>query len=122
MNTLRIGLLNIEPVLASELPVLLVFGGTWDLHSRIWFDALKRIADKYDGHIITGIVDYEYAPDIFFDFSVSELPTMIFFEDGKPIMRETKYTGSLDIDRFIHKFYGAVYEEPWPNRRINSKF
>ena len=108
MNPIRVGLLNFESlILNSKLPVLLVFGAIWDRKSSTLFYVLDQIAEKYDGHIITGKVDYDYVPDIFTDCGIKVLPTMIFFEDGKEIMRHEGMYGSNDIEEFIRRFYGV---------------
>lgn len=108
MKPIRIGLLNFESVLENELPVLLIFGATWDFQSNTLFFVLDQIAEKYDGHIITGKVDYDYAPDLFGRCGIKAMPTMVFFEDGKEIMRqEGMHDSRRDIEYFVRRFYGV---------------
>ena len=108
MKPLRIGLLNFDSVINSELPALLVFGAVWDKDSRKVYSLLEHAAEKFDGKIITGKVDYDYVPDIFSECGIYEIPTMVFFEDGKPIMSQSGYSGSNDMTLFIEKFYGVL--------------
>lgn len=108
MKPLRIGLLNFNSVINSELPALLVFGAVWDRGSRVMYDLLERAGEDFDGKIITGKVDYDYAPDIFSDYGIYEIPTMAFFEDGKMVMSQSGYNGTKDMKFFIEKFYGVL--------------
>lgn len=108
MNTVRVGFLNHDALLSqNDAPVLLVFGGVWDSKSDCWYSNLKIVAEKFDGKIITGIVDIDYAIDLFSIHNVSTLPTMIFFDDGKEIMRCEEFHGTYDVINFVHKFFGA---------------
>lgn len=108
MKPVRVGFLNHDALLSqSELPVLLVFGGVWDSNSDCWYSNLTDVAEKFDGKIITGIVDIDYAKELFSIHNVSSLPTMIFFEDGKEAMRCEEFHGSFDVINFVHEFFGA---------------
>ncbi|MBQ4317086.1 MAG: hypothetical protein IJC20_02440 [Clostridia bacterium] len=107
MKPLKINLLGFESaVLQSEIPVLLVFGAMWDADSRMLFSLLDKYKDKLDGKVKLGIVDYDYVPDIFSEYEVFDIPTMIIFDDGKPEIRHTGYNGSDDIDKILHHFFG----------------
>ncbi len=109
MKPLRINLLGFESaVLKSDLPVLLVFGAMWDADSRILFDQLKWYGEKLDGTLKTGIVDYDAVPDIFSEYEVFDIPTMIIFEDGKPFERRVGYHDSSDIDKMLRHFFGYL--------------
>lgn len=109
MRPLKINLLGFDgAVLQSDIPVLLVFGAMWDVDSRMLFSQLEWYAEKLNGKLKTGIVDYDYTPDIFSQYEVYEIPTMIIFEDGKPFERRTGYTDSTDIDKILKHFYGYL--------------
>jgi len=109
MKPLRINLLGFESaVLQSDIPVLLVFGAMWDVDSRMLFSQLDYYGEKLDGKVKIGIVDYDYVPDIFSEYGVFEIPTMVIFEDGKVVERKTGYDGSKDIDKLLHHFFGYL--------------
>ena len=109
MKPLKINLLAFESaVLQSEIPVLLVFGAMWDTDSRMLFSLLNSYADKLDKKVKLGIVDYDYVPDIFSEYEVFDIPTMMIFEDGKPFERRVGYHGSDDIDKILHHFFGYL--------------
>lgn len=109
MRPLKINLLGFDSaVIQSEIPVLLVFGAVWDPDSRKLFYQLNWYAEKLEGKLKTGIVDYDYVPDIFSRYEVSEIPTLMIFEDGEPFERRSGYHGSTDIDKMIHHFFGYL--------------
>lgn len=109
MKPLKIGLLNFEcSVLRSELPVLLVFGAVWDADSRQLYSQLERIGEKYDGKLITGIVDYDYVPDIFSEYEVYDIPTAMIIEDGREFKRRFGYKGLKTLENFLNYFFGVL--------------
>jgi thioredoxin 1 len=109
MRPLKISLMTFESaVLQSEKPVLLVFGATWDHDSICLFDMLDWYGEKLDKKLVTGVVDYDYVPDIFTDYQVYDLPTMIIFEGGKPVERRTGYRGAGEIDSLLERFWGYL--------------
>lgn len=113
MRPLKISLLTFESaVLQSQLPVLLVFGAMWDIDSLHLFKQLEWYGEKFDGKMKTGIVDIDYVPDIFIDYEVYDIPTMIIFEDGKPFERRVGYHDQHDIDKYLYRFFGYLpYEK-----------
>lgn len=109
MIPLRIGTFNFECVVKqTEKPVLLVFGAIWDYKSRRLYELLETIPQRFEEKIITGTVDCDYAPDIFSECSIGDIPTMIIFEDGLEFERKVGYNGSDDIKQFIYRFYGII--------------
>ena len=119
MNPLKINLLNFESsVLQSDVPVLLVFGAVWDEDSRLLFYQLDEFAEKLDGKLKTGIVDLDYVPDIFYDYEVYDIPTMMIFEDGVPFESKIGYRDSRDMEDFLFYFFGYL---PFPRREYPKK-
>ena len=111
MKPLRLGNLNFGPaVLNSDLPFLVAFGGSWERSSRNMFALLNGVGKKYDKKIKVGYVDYDYAPDVFDGYAIKVLPTLIFFEDGKPIIRHEGYQGTETAMDFVKRFYGVLPE------------
>lgn len=109
MIPLKIGPLNFEcAVLESNTPVMLVFGAMWDKNSRMQFDLLEYVSEKYNKKIIVGIVDYDYAPDIFSECKVYDIPTTVIFEDGKEFSRRFGYYGVSAVIDFLNYFFGVL--------------
>ncbi len=110
MKPLKVNLLSYEWLLEKswKTPVLLVFGGMWDYNSRFIYDYLGTVAEKYGEKLITGIVDCDYVPDVFSDFEVSEIPTVMIIEDGKEFKRITKVLYANDVDKLLDYFFGAL--------------
>ena len=109
MKPLKINPLAFETtVLKSDVPFLLVFGAIWDINSRMLFSQLERYGEKLNGKLKIGIADYDKVPDIFSKYEVSDIPSMIIFEDGIPVDRQKGYNGPADIDKFLHHFFGYL--------------
>ncbi len=109
MIPLRINTYNFEcSVLQSKLPVILVFGAIWDRTSRKWYSQLEHIPDKFDKYIIRGKVELDYNCEIFADYGIVDIPSLVIFEDGKIFEKRTKYNGSSDVMDFIKRFFGAA--------------
>ena len=105
MRPLRIGYLNFpSAVLESKLPVLLIFGAMWDQRSREMFHIIDMYGNTYDGKIVMGKVDIDYATELFFKYEVTKMPTAIFFEHGKPFKSAlVEYID--DLDDYINEFF-----------------
>jgi thioredoxin 1 len=104
MKPLRVNMLAFESaILKAEKPVLVVFGAMWDSPSRMLFSLLDEYGEKLDWKVITAKADIDYVPELFAEYGVTEIPTMIFFDGGVPFEPQVGYHGFADIDKyFIH--------------------
>ncbi len=113
MRPLPINMLAFESsVLQAEKPVLVVFGALWDSGSRMLFKLLEEYGEKLDGRLITAKADIDYVPELFFDYKVTDIPTMIVFDGGVPFKPRVGYRGFGDIDEYLYSFYGYLPYEP----------
>ncbi len=107
MKPIRIGYLNYESFISNnEIPVMLVFGAVWDIRSRKLFDDIDYFAKKYDKKLRIGLVEYEYASDIFTLHNITKLPTVIIFEDGKPHKTLERESSRNIVEAFIRHYFG----------------
>ena len=112
MKPLRIGYLNFPWVYEADLPVLLAFGAEWDTDSLYRWRNLEHISEKYDGKLIIGFVDIEYARGIFSKFKITDFPTLIAIDCGKELkpMVGLKYVD--DIEEYIQYIFGVLPYSP----------
>jgi thioredoxin 1 len=109
MKPLRVNMLAFESaILKAEKPVLVVFGAMWDSPSRMLFSLLDEYGEKLDGKVITAKADIDYVPELFAEYGVTEIPTMIFFDGGVPFEPQVGYHGFADIDKYFYRFYGYL--------------
>ena len=119
MLPLKINELSFEDiVLKSDIPFFLAFGAYWDVASLALFREIENYSAKFDGLIRFGILDYDYLPEIFCDYNIKEIPTMMIMEDGKEFSRKEKYGGNIDIETLLYKFFGYL---PYTPKYINQK-
>ena len=119
MRPLKINLLGFESaVLKSDIPFLVLFGAVWNYESRRIGYQLDHWSQTLDGKIRTGFADLDVVPDLFSDYGVFEIPTMIIFEDGKPFKHCTGFTDSKHVENYLRYFYGGYI--PLPKKTNNN--
>lgn len=76
---------NFESIVNGGLPLVVDFWATWCGPCRALAPTVKQLADEYDGRVVVGKCDVEEAEDIAMKFGIRNIPTLIFFKDGKPV-------------------------------------
>ena len=109
MKPLPVNMLAFESaILKSDKPVLVVFGAMWDSGSRTLFNLLEEYGEMLDGKMVTAKADIDYVPELFCDYNVVDIPTMIIFDGGEPFKPFVGYHGFADIDKYLYSFYGYL--------------
>jgi thioredoxin len=62
---------------------------------------VSELASEYDGKIVVGKCDVEENEDIAMEFGVRNIPTLLFFKDGKLV---DKFVGSAKKPALVEKF------------------
>jgi thioredoxin 1 len=62
---------------------------------------MSELAEKYDGKIVVGKCDVEESEDLAAQFSIRNIPTVIFMKDGEVV---DKLVGALSKQKFEEKF------------------
>ena len=65
-----------------------------------------KLAEKYDKMLLIGFVEHEQSPDLFTMHEISELPTVIIFEDGKPYRPLVGEYTIQKVEAYIRRFFG----------------
>jgi thioredoxin 1 len=92
---------NFEDVKNGNLPLVIDFWATWCGPCRMIAPIISELAEEYDGRITVAKCDVEEADDVAMEFGIRNIPTVLFFKDGKV------------VDRLV----GAV-----PKAKIKEKF
>ncbi len=92
-----------KEVAQAEGVVLVDFWATWCYPCKMIAPILEEIAKDYSGKIKVGKVEVDEAGAIASRFNVMNIPTLIFFKDGKEIERIVGVTTKEDIARKIDK-------------------
>jgi thioredoxin 1 len=77
-------------VIKSEKPVLVDFFATWCGPCAVLAPIISEIADERSD-IKVGKVDVDEAPDLANQFGVQNIPTLVYFKDGKVVNKLIGY-------------------------------
>lgn len=80
-----------EEIINSKIPVLLDFWASWCGPCKMIAPELEEIADEYDGKVLVGKVNVDEEPELADKFGISSIPTVILFENGKPVTTSVGY-------------------------------
>ncbi|MGH3438512.1 MAG: thioredoxin [Sciscionella sp.] len=72
-------------VLGSDKPVLVDFWATWCGPCKMVAPVLEEIAGQHAEKITIAKLDVDANPAIARDYQVMSIPTLILFQDGKPV-------------------------------------
>ena len=88
------------------------FWANWCMPCRMLGPVIQQLADQYDGRAVVGKVDVDAEGELAMRYGVMNIPTVIFFKDGKEIAREV---GALPPESFTR-----ILDENLENRRERS--
>src|SRR5437660_7279035 len=74
-----------DQVLGSDKPVLVDFWATWCGPCKMVAPVLEEIAAEHPDKIIVAKLDIDANPAVPRDYKIMSIPTMILFQDGKPV-------------------------------------
>lgn len=74
-----------DDVLTSDKPVLVDFWATWCGPCKMVAPVLEEIASEHADKLTVAKLDIDQNPGTARDFQVMSVPTLILFQDGKPV-------------------------------------
>ncbi len=84
-------------VLKSEIPVLVDFWATWCGPCRMVAPELEKLDELMEGKIKIGKVNVDEQEKLAIIYRVEVIPTMILFENGKVVKKETGYATAEEL-------------------------
>jgi thioredoxin 1 len=91
---------NFEDTVAqSTLPTIVDVNAAWCNPCRMMEPIIDELSEEYNGTIQFGKIDFDSQSELIKKFSVSSLPTILFFKKGQkiPVM---KHAGFLSKEEF----------------------
>ena len=92
---------NFESYKNGELPLVVDLWATWSGPCRMVGPVISELANDYDGKIVVGKCDVEENEDIAAEFSVRNIPTILFFKGGQLV---DKFVGAAQKEVLEEKF------------------
>ena len=96
---------NFESYKNGSLPLVVDLWATWCGPCRMLAPIVSELASEYDGKIVVGKCDVEENEDIAMEFGVRNIPTLLFFKDGKLV---DKLVGSAKKPALVEKFQALL--------------
>ena len=90
-------------ILQSDTPVLLDFFAPWCTPCRMLSAVLEKIGEDYDGLLRVCRVNVDDEPELADRYNIAEIPTVIFFKNGRPTDRFTGFRSADEIEAMISR-------------------
>lgn len=74
---------NAIQAIQSGKPVVIDFWATWCMPCKRIAPIIEELAAEYEGRVIIGKYDVEEGNDLTAEYGIRNIPTLLFFKDGK---------------------------------------
>ena len=94
-----------EVVLKSDKPVIVDFWATWCMPCKMLAPTVEEIAAQYKGKCKVAKLNIDDAMDVATNFTVMNIPTLIFFNKGEEVARIVGAASKRDIIKKIEEAF-----------------
>lgn len=91
---------NFEELLNSGKPMVVDFWAEWCGPCRMVAPIIDELSEAYAGRVTIGKMDVDDNNDVVAQFGIRNIPTILFFKDGKMV---DKMVGAAPKDKFVEK-------------------
>ena len=91
---------NFEELVIAGKPMVLDFWAEWCGPCRMVSPIIDELATEYEGKVTIGKMDVDNNNDVVAQFGIRNIPTVLFFKDGKLV---DKQVGAAQKSAFVAK-------------------
>ena len=91
---------NFEELVNAGKPMVLDFWAEWCGPCRMVSPIIDELATEYEGKVTIGKMDVDNNNDVVAQFGIRNIPTVLFFKDGKLV---DKQVGAAQKSAFVSK-------------------
>ena len=91
---------NFEELVNAGKPMVLDFWAEWCGPCRMVSPIIDELATEYEGKVTIGKMDVDNNNDVVAQFGIRNIPTVLFFKDGKLV---DKHVGAAQKSAFVAK-------------------
>ena len=110
---------NFEELVNSGKPMVLDFWAEWCGPCRMVSPIIDELATEYEGRVTIGKMNVDENDDVVGQFGIRNIPTVLFFKDGKMV---DKVVGATAKDKFVEKIEAMLKYRGIRSVTFNSQF
>lgn len=98
---------DFDRYIGGDQLVFVDFWAVWCPPCRAMEPVVEKLAAKYSGRVVFGMVNTDEEPEIATRYDVMSIPTFMVFKNGQPREASVGAVGEAALDRLIQKSIGA---------------
>lgn len=90
---------NFAEIVAANKSLMIDFWATWCGPCRMLAPTVDAVAAEYEGKVTVAKCDVDDAQDIAIQLGIRNIPTLVFFKDGKVVDRLVGLVSKQEIEK-----------------------
>ncbi|RLI82867.1 thioredoxin [Archaeoglobales archaeon] len=102
-SPIKVNSKNFDQIIATHKNVVVDFWAEWCMPCKMIAPIIVELAKEYAGKVVFAKLDTDENPIIATRYSISAIPTLIFFRNGKPVDQIIGALPKSEIKRWIDR-------------------